>query len=97
MKYFVIDITYTANLDKIDETLPLHRSFLQTGYDKGWLLLSGPKNPRIGGIIVGRAPSRSDMEAFFEDDPYQIRSQATYRFTEFDPVKRATLLEPWLN
>lgn len=97
MKYFVIDITYTVPLDKIDETLPLHRSFLQTGYDKGWLLLSGPKNPRGGGIIVGRAPSQSDIEAFFADDPYQKRGQATYHFTEFDPVKRAALLEPWLN
>jgi len=97
MKYFVVEITYKASLDMIDETLPLHRSFLQTGYDKGWLLMSGPKNPRVGGIIVGRAPSLADMEAFFADDPYYQRAQATYRFTEFDPVKRAALLEPWLN
>jgi uncharacterized protein YciI len=97
MKYFVIDITYTAPLDKIDETLPLHRSFLQTGYDKGWLLMSGPKNPRVGGIIVGRAPSLVELETFFTDDPYHQRGQATYHFTEFDPVKRSALLEPWLN
>jgi uncharacterized protein YciI len=97
MKYFLIEITYTAPLVNIDETLPLHRAFLQTGYDKGWLLMSGPKNPRVGGVVIGRAPSQEHMEEFFKNDPYNQRAQATYRIVEFDPVKRAAILESWLN
>lgn len=97
MKHFLIEITYTAPLADIDETLPLHRAFLQTGYDKGWLLMSGPKHPRVGGVVIGRAPTLEEMETFFKNDPYNQRGQATYRFVEFDPVKRAAILESWLN
>jgi uncharacterized protein YciI len=97
MKHFIVEITYTAPLAKIDETLPLHREFLQTGYDKGWLLMSGPRNPRVGGIVIARAPSLEDIEAFFKNDPYQQRAQATYSFIEFEPVKKAPVIETWLN
>jgi uncharacterized protein YciI len=95
MKHFVIEITYTAPLEKIDETLPEHRLFLQTGYEKGWLLMSGPQNPRSGGIVIARAPSLDEIQAFFKNDPYQIKGQATYRFTEFHPVKKAPFMETW--
>jgi uncharacterized protein YciI len=97
MKNFIVEITYTVPIEKIDETLPLHRAFLQTGYDKGWLLMSGPRNPRVGGIVVARAPSMEDIIAFFKDDPYQQRCQATYRIVEFEPVKKAAIIDAWLN
>lgn len=97
MKYFIIEITYTASLDKIDETLPEHRAFLQTGYDKGWLLMSGPQNPRTGGIIVARAPSLEELQNLFTNDPYQVKGQATYRFIEFNPVKKASLMDSWIE
>ena len=58
MKHFLVEITYTADIiDKIEVILPDHRAFLQTGYDRGWLLMSGPLNPRTGGIVIARAPS----------------------------------------
>jgi uncharacterized protein YciI len=97
MKHFIIEITYTAPLEKIDETLPLHRQFLQAGYDKGWLLMSGPRNPRVGGIVIARAPSQNEIETFFKQDPYQLQGLATYRFFEFEPVKYAPFIETWLN
>lgn len=39
---FVLLVTYTAPLERIDSVLAQHRNFLQTGYDKGFLLASGP-------------------------------------------------------
>lgn len=97
MLHFVIEITYTAPLAEIDRVLPAHRAFLQTGYDRGWLLASGPQNPRTGGIIIARAPSRAELETFFRDDPYQQAKAALYRFVEFNPVKRQPLLEAWVT
>lgn len=97
MKHFIIEITYTASLDNIDQTLPEHRAFLQTGYDKGWLLMSGPQNPRTGGIVVARAPSLEELEGLFKNDPYQKKGQASYRFIEFNPVKKAPLMDDWVN
>lgn len=97
MKYFMIEITYTAPIEKIDASMQLHRSFLQTGYDQNLLLMSGPQNPRSGGIILARAKSLADLKAFFKNDPYLQNSLAEYRFVEFSPVKHAALVDPWIE
>jgi uncharacterized protein YciI len=74
-----------------------HRKFLQTGYDKKILLFSGPRNPRIGGIVAARADSLEDIKSFFANDPYKIYNAADYEFFEFDPVKHQAFLEDWVK
>lgn len=97
MKHFIIEMTYTVPADDLADTVAEHRAFLQTGYDCGWLLFSGPQVPRVGGIIVARAPTQPDLEQFFHDDPFQKKGLATYRFIEFNPVKFQPSIEPWLQ
>ena len=97
MKHFLIEIKYVVPLEKIDEILPEHRIFLQTGYDKGLLLFSGPRNPRTGGMVAARAESDREIKSFFEKDPYKINNCAEYSFVEFDPVKRQPFLDGWIN
>lgn len=97
MKYFMIEVTYTAAIEKIDEALQLHRNFLQAGYDQNMLLMSGPQNPRTGGIILARAKSLAELQVFFNNDPYQQKGLAVYRFVEFSPVKHARLVDPWIE
>jgi uncharacterized protein YciI len=97
MKHYVVEITFTAPLTRIEEILPQHRAFLQTGYDRGWLLMSGPLQPRTGGLVVARSPSLEEIQSFFRQDPYQLNGVATYRFVEFSPVKRQPSMESWIN
>ena len=97
MKHFLVHITYTASLEKIDEILKGHREFLQQGYDKGMILMSGPQNPRTGGIVVVRGKDREDIEEFFQIDPYHTNKFAEYSFVEFDPVKYQPLLKEWIT
>ncbi len=96
MKHCIVEITYTVTIEKINEVTPLHRAFLQGGYDAGKLLFSGPQVPRVGGIIVARGESLDEIRGFFQDDPYQKQGLATYRFIEFNPVKFQSFIEPWL-
>jgi len=96
-KFFIIEVTYRIPADQFGDVLFEHRAFLQTGYDRGWLLLSGPQVPRTGGVIVGRAPSLEAMEDFFVLDPYRVKDLADYRFIEFDPVMRAQLMDAWVK
>ncbi|MDE1170169.1 MAG: YciI family protein [Verrucomicrobium sp.] len=97
MKHFYIEITYTAPLEVVAETLGVHRDFLQTGYDQGILLLSGPMNPRTGGFIVGRGDSLEEFQAFMADDPFLKKNVASYRFVEFVPVKHQPFLQEWFG
>ena len=97
MKHFIIEITYTVPAERLAEIVPEHRTFLQTGYECGWLLMSGPQAPRTGGIVVGRAPSLGAIQRFFQDDPYRKKDAATYRFVEFEPVKLQEWMKEWVS
>lgn len=97
MKHFLILITYTAPIEKIDLILQEHRNFLQTGYDKNILLLSGPNTSRTTGIVLARNNSLEDIKKFFASDPYLINNLASYEFIEFNPVKHQGFLKEWIN
>ncbi len=96
MKHFIVDINYTKPIEAIEAVLPRHREFLQTGYEAGLLLCSGPKSPRTGGIIVCRAESREKIVNFFLNDPYHLENVATHTVTEFEPVKHQAFLSDWV-
>jgi uncharacterized protein YciI len=93
MKHFLVDINYLVPIEQLADIVPVHRAFLQTGYDQGILLLSGPREPRTGGIVIARAETQADLESFFRQDPYAIQKVATHSLIEFNPV----LFQPWLN
>ena len=95
-RHFLIIITYTVLFEQLGEHIAAHRAFLQTGYDRGLLLLSGPQNPKVGGIIIARGPSLEKIKQFMADDPYLKRGVAKYQFIEFEPVKSQPFLEDWI-
>lgn len=97
MKHFIVFVHYIVPIERIDEVLPFHRAFLQTGYQTGLLLMSGPRNPRTDGIAVGRAETLEEMIAFFKNDPYQLNGLATYEFYEFNPVIHQPLVKQWVK
>lgn len=97
MKHFIVELTYKVSEEQMLGFRTAHRSFLQTGYDAGKLLLSGTQNPPKGGVIVARADSLEVLEAFFEDDPYRKNGIADYRFIEFNPVKFYPMLQDWVE
>ncbi len=97
MKHFLIEITYTASPEEIDSVTLVHRNYIQTGFDSGMLLYSGPQNPRIGGIVLGRANSREEIEAFFASDPYKLQKVADHRIVEFAPLKHQSWLSEWIE
>ena len=43
---FLVEITYLVPAEELGDILPEHRSFLKGGYEKGLLLVSGPKQHR---------------------------------------------------
>lgn len=97
MNLFVLLVQYTAPIERIDATLAQHRNFLQTGYDKGFLLASGPRTPREGGVIIGKFANRAAAESFSKQDPFVQQNLARYEILEFTPVLHNALLESFLQ
>lgn len=88
MKYFIVNLKYLVPVEQLADHVAAHRAHLDSGYSQGWFLASGPQNPKVGGIIIARAPSREYLEKLFEKDPFKVKQLAEYQIVEFEPVKR---------
>ncbi|ADG14388.1 YciI family protein [Paraburkholderia atlantica] len=90
---YVINLTYTAPLDRIDDALDAHRAFLAKQFDAGIFVAAGPKVPRDGGIILAVRIERDRLDRILASDPFAEQQLARYEVTEF----KATRIAPGLN
>lgn len=84
---FIVQINYKKSLDMVDQYLVAHRLFLEEGYKNNCFVVSGPKNPRNGGIIVSQLKDRAKLDDILKQDPFYINDIADYEVIEFLPVK----------
>jgi uncharacterized protein YciI len=92
----IIELTYKKELAVVEKHLVAHRDFLQYYYDEKSFIMSGPKNPRVGGIIIANI-EREKIQTIIEQDPFYIHKVADYQVTEFNAVKYVTELKPLLE
>jgi uncharacterized protein YciI len=85
---FLVLLDYLAPLEEMDRHVDAHRAHLAEQYAAGRLLMSGPQMPRSGGVIVACVPTRDEVEAMMQRDPFVIAGVVSYRIIEF--VARAT-------
>lgn len=94
---FLVLVHYTKPLDEVEKIRASHRSFLDECVATGHLVVSGPRKPKTGGVILIRASSLDEVKALFAKDPFQVAGVADYEFVEFEPVKRAPGFELFLG
>ena len=82
----IIELTYQKPLSEIEKQITLHRGWLDQYYEKGLFVASGPKNPRDGGIIIALTDKETANQLITED-PFYKYDLASYKITEFEPVK----------
>jgi uncharacterized protein YciI len=87
---FIIELTYTAALAKIDAHMADHVKFLRKYYAAGNFVVSGRKIPREGGIIVATGESREQIESIIKEDPFSTFGLADFRIIEFRASQRAS-------
>ncbi|MBB5416812.1 YciI family protein [Paraburkholderia atlantica] len=90
---YMINLIYTAPLDRIDDALDAHRAFLAKQFDAGIFVAAGPKVPRDGGIILAVRIERDRLDRILASDPFAEQQLARYEVTEF----KATRIAPGLN
>jgi uncharacterized protein YciI len=84
---FVLLITYTAPLPRIDALLDEHRAWLDKHFADGTFVVSGPQVPRVGGTILATAESRRRVEDVVSTDPFVRAGIAAYHVIEFTPTR----------
>lgn len=79
---FVVSLKYKVPLTEIDQLQAAHVEWLKACYAEGIFVASGPKKPRIGGIIIAQCP-RDVLDARLAADPFAKAGAADYDVTEF--------------
>jgi uncharacterized protein YciI len=97
MRHFLILINYKVPFESFVTIVPEHRKYLQSGVESGLVLVSGPRVPRTGGLIVARAKTPSEIQEFIESDPYRLANVADYEVIEFSPGRHQAFLDEWLE
>ncbi|MGW2253333.1 YciI family protein [Kitasatospora sp. NPDC001660] len=90
---FVLELTYSAPLERIDAVLAQHVEWLNGHYADGTFLASGRKVPRDGGVILAAGSDRAAIEALVAGDPFVREGLTEYRITEFLATVTAPALE----
>lgn len=83
---FIAILTYKKPLSEVDKYLAAHREYLARHYAAGDFIASGPQTPRIGGVIMMKAESRTDVDVIISQDPFYINNIADYQLVEFTPT-----------
>ena len=86
---FIIELTYTADLARIDASMRAHMQFINAHYASGHFVVSGRKIPRDGGIILAAGKTRQQIEALILEDPFHKHGLADFRVIEFRASQRA--------
>lgn len=94
---FLILIDYKQSLAIVDKYLIEHRNFLEQGYQKNYFIVSGPRNPRTGGVIISQLQERDQLMEIIKQDPFYIHDIASYDVVEFAPVKYHQHFAPFVE
>jgi uncharacterized protein YciI len=94
---FLLELTYTADLTRIDAAMKAHMRWLNGHYAAGHFLVSGRKIPRDGGVIIATGPSREAVETIASEDPFVARGLATVRVVEFRASQKTPQVQRWVE
>ena len=94
---FVVLLRYVRPLGDVDLHLPAHRAWLQSAYRDGWLLVSGARRPRTGGVLLARARDAAEVWSLLDADPFRREGLAEYEVIEFEASMCAPGLAPLLS
>lgn len=92
---FVLELTYTAPVERVDALMTEHVTWLDTQYANGVFIASGRKNPRDGGVILAVGDDRAVIEGIVASDPFTAHGVCAYRITEFIATKTSDALAPY--
>ncbi|MEU9232346.1 YciI family protein [Streptomyces subrutilus] len=87
---FVMELTYTAPLEAVEDHMDAHVAWLDGHYAAGVFLASGRKVPRDGGVILAGGVSRAEIEKIAAEDPFATAGVCAYRITEFIATKTSS-------
>jgi uncharacterized protein YciI len=77
---------YLAPLAEVDALRADHHAWVRGHYEAGSILVSGRRDPAVGGVIVATAADERAMQELLRDDPFVRGGVARYEVFAFTPA-----------
>ena len=100
MPMFVLISRFQRPLDEVNHSFASHSAWVQRQYESGRFLVSGRREPPIGGIIVARASSEQELQEVLSTDPYRQKGLAEHDIFAFEATdfpKRSSAFEAFAS
>jgi uncharacterized protein YciI len=94
---FIVMLNYLRPLNEVDVHLEAHKAYLEEQYKLGTFLMSGPKEPRTGGVILAKAASLDELHETLARDPFHMHGIAAFEIMQFSARAAAPGLEHLLG
>ena len=94
---YLLNLTYLVPLEIVDMHMAAHSAYLDTLYREGKVLMSGRKQPRVGGFIFALTDSHAEAQALVRHDPFNLHGVARYELTQFSLTRGAEEIKPYLE
>jgi uncharacterized protein YciI len=100
MSMFVLISRFQQPFDEINRHLAPHSEWVKRHYASGRFLVSGRREPPVGGVIVARAASEEEIQDILAADPLQQLGLVIYEVFAFDAAefpKRSSAYEAFAS
>jgi len=98
MKYYLLEGEHLVPFEELADLVDAHHVFLQSGYDRGDFLFSGPTVPPHGGFLVAKAEDRESLDRLLANEPFVSAGKMRFkRIVEFEAAQNNPALDSWFE
>lgn len=94
---FIILINYLKPLEDVMKFRELHIDFLKEHYTSGRFVVSGPKDPMDGGVILSLGKNIEEVKMIASQDPFFVNGVADFSIIEFTPKWYNSIVSPFVK
>jgi uncharacterized protein YciI len=90
---FIVLLKFAGNKGQASQFMQGHKDWIKRGFDDGVFVLVGSLEPDLGGGIVARNTSLSDLQSRVNEDPFVAENVVSAEILEIAPSKTDERLE----
>lgn len=79
MAWFTVETTYGEDHDKLTDSRPRHRAYLQALVEQGKVAAAGPWVDDSAGFAIYQVADRAELDVLLAEDPYTTDGVAASR------------------
>jgi uncharacterized protein YciI len=93
----LILIRYVKPIEEVEALTPQHRAFMDELVREGKLIVSGPREPRTGGVLLTTFETEVEAMKRLVDDPFFEHGVAEYEAIRFRASRHDPRFAPFLG